>query len=122
MHGAHLLGFQDLGLIVHVGARALQTMHEEIQAHRPGIEMLGYETGGGFGPPIRGWHTRADVAIATVAAGPRQRNAVEIAYGKIEATEASLSRADGSQSSSHRRLARASDLSSRTYRSLPTAT
>ena len=48
--------------------------------------MLGYENGGGiFGPPIRGWHKRADVAVATAAAGPRQRNAVEIAYGKIEA-------------------------------------
>ena len=86
------------GLTVHIGTGALQTIHDEIQAHRAGIEVLGYETGGGiFGPPIRGWHTRADVAVATVAAGPRQRNAVEIAYGKIEATEASLIRVHGSQ-------------------------
>ena len=86
------------GLTVHVGTRALQTIDEEIQAHRPGIEVLGYETGGGiFGPPIRVWHRRADVAIATVAAGPRQRDAVEIAYGKIEATEANLARVHGSQ-------------------------
>lgn len=56
---------------VHIGTRALQTIHEEIQAHPPGIEVLGYETGGGiFGPPIRSWHTRADVKLATVATGP----------------------------------------------------
>ena len=104
MHGTHLLGFHELAdtagvdLTVHISTRAFQTIHEEIQAHRPGIEVLGYETGGGiFGPPIRSWHRRADIAIATVAAGPRKRNAVEIAYGKIEATEASLIRVQGSQ-------------------------
>ena len=81
------------GLTVHIGTRALQTIHEEIQAHRAGIEVLGYETGGGiFGPPIRGWHTRADVTVATVAAGPRRAGQLEIAYGKIEATEATLIR------------------------------
>ena len=86
-------GSTALGLTVHISWGALQMINEEIRAHRPGIEVLGYETGGGiFGPPIRGWHKRADVAVATVAAGPRQRNAVEIAYGKIEATEASLVR------------------------------
>ena len=80
-----------------IGTGALLTIHEEIQAHRPGIEVLGDETGGGiFGPPIRSWHKRADVTIATVAAGRRQRNAVEITYGKIEATEASLIRVHGS--------------------------
>jgi hypothetical protein len=104
MHGTHLLGFHGLAdpagvsLRVHIGTRALQTIHDEIQRHRPGIEVLGYETGGGiFGPPIRGWHKRADVAVATVAAGPRRRNGVEIAYGKIEATEASLIRVHGPQ-------------------------
>lgn len=85
-------------LTVHVGAGALQTIREEIQAHRPGIEVLGYETGGGiFGPPIRGWHERADVAVATVAAGPRRPHQLEIAYGEIEATEAKLIRMHGSQ-------------------------
>ena len=109
----HLHGFHDLAdtfgisvaldlsscsLTVHIGTRALQTMHEEIQAHRAGIEVLGYETGGGiFGAPIRGWHTRAEVAIATVAAAARRPNAVEIAYGKIEATEAKLIRVHGSR-------------------------
>jgi hypothetical protein len=112
MRATDLLGFNELadtvgvGLTVHIGTRALQTMHDEIQKHRPGIEVLGYETGGGiFGPPIRGWHEQAEVAIATVAAGPRQRNAVEIAYGKIEATEASLrarSRRTGRRSTSDR--------------------
>lgn len=42
------------GLTVHMGTGAFQTIHNEIQAHRAGIEVLGYETGGGiFGPPIR---------------------------------------------------------------------
>ncbi|MGZ4370980.1 MAG: hypothetical protein ACXVRV_02715 [Gaiellaceae bacterium] len=94
------------GLTVRIGTRALQGIHEEIQAHLPGIDVLGYETGGGiFGPPIRSWPTCADVAIATVAAGTRRRNAVEIAYGKIEATEASLrarSRRTGRRSTSER--------------------
>jgi hypothetical protein len=92
MHATQLLECH-CGLTVHIGTGALQTIHEEIQAHQPGIEVLGYETGGGiFGPPIRGWHNRANVAIATVAAGPRRPRELEIAYGKIEATEANLIR------------------------------
>jgi hypothetical protein len=85
-------------LSVHIGTGALQTIHDEIQAHQAGIEVLSYETGGGiFGPPIRGWHRRADVSIANVAAGPRRPRALEIAYGKIEAIEANLIRVHGSQ-------------------------
>ena len=52
-------------------------------------EVLAYETGGGiFGPPIRGWHKRVDVTLATVATESRRPNAVEIAYGKGRLSEA----------------------------------
>jgi hypothetical protein len=71
MHGTRLHGVpragrhHRVGLTVHIGIRARRTLPEKIQRHRPGIEVLGYETGGGiFGPPIRGWHRKAEVIIA----------------------------------------------------------
>ena len=102
---------------MHIGTRALQTIHEEIQAHRPGIEVLGYETGGGiFGPPIRSWHTRADVKLATVAAGPRRPHELEIALRQDRSNRSEPDPRQRLAVSSHRRLARASDLSSRSCR------
>ena len=73
--------------------RAVRVLYDEIRAQRHAIETRGLETGGGLiGPPIRGWHQRAHVAIANVAVASRGRNKVELAYGQIEATEADLIR------------------------------
>jgi hypothetical protein len=80
-------------LLVRLNPRAVRTIQDEIRAQRHAIETRQLETGGGlFGPPIRGWHQQAHVAVANVAVASRGQNKVEIAYGQIEAKEADLIR------------------------------
>ena len=80
-------------LLVTLNPRAVRALYDEIRAQSHAIETRGLETGGGlFGPPIRGWHERAHVAIANVAVASRGRSKVELAYGQIEAKEADLIR------------------------------
>ena len=68
-------------------------MYDEIRAQSHAIDTRGLETGGGlFGPPIRGWHEQAHVAIANVAVALRRRGKVELAYGQLEAKEAAMIR------------------------------
>lgn len=85
------------GLTVAVSPTALRTIRREIWACSRAIEDELLETGGGiFGPPLHSWHSLADVRLANVAAASRGRNRVDIAYGEIEAEEATLVRREGS--------------------------
>ena len=59
-------------LHVTLNPRAVRVLYDEIRAQRNAIETRGLESGGGlFGPPIRGWHEQAHVAIPNVAVALR---------------------------------------------------